>query len=141
MDAEDDPRTMNSDNEHADDFARDEPQRSMPSSTWGRRGFDDDATKESPFAPPYEPPTPPPYTSPGYTSTSYTSAGYGSVPPHEQPPVAVPDAPAAKPRRGWFAVAMIASIIGALVGAGAYGIADRVDDDAVGPRSTTIVGR
>jgi S1-C subfamily serine protease len=77
--------------------------RPTPASTWGPPRSDDDFSRD---LPPYSSPFAPP------------------EPPQRPEPAAEP-----QPRRGWFRVALLAAIVGALVGAGAYGVADRIDDD------------
>ena len=101
---------------------------------------DNDATHETPpvnpwsrpwstdLEPPVEPPTTPLPPAPVYPEYS---------PPRAEPPQA-PRGPR------WLAVAAIAALIGAIIGAGAYGVADRFDDEeatTAGPSTVASSGR
>jgi S1-C subfamily serine protease len=94
---------------------------------------DNDATHETPPVNPWsrpwstdvEPPVEPP------------TAPVAPVAPAPVFPAYSPPRPEPQRQRGpgWLAVAAVAALIGAIIGAGAYGVADRLDDE--GPASTT----
>ena len=112
--------------------------RPTPASTWGPPRSDDDTSRD---LPPYSAPDAAPARpyAPSYTR-------WGDEPTAEQRPFAPPPLPPTygnptapvsgppeaderRPGRGWFRVALVAALVGAIVGAGAYGVADRIDDD------------